>query len=363
MSDLDVAASNAADEQESVVETNVTQTIETPSEPSPVSKSNTEALDRAFEQVAQEPEVRAVQNRKPDGKFAKGKTEVKQEEPAQAAEAAAPQFDVNEIANFGLTKEALEAAAKADPKLLADVKRRFTELQSGYEKHKSGSESWAKGQKFVEMAQAAGRDVWDVMDQYVQMENVLRDQPLQGFMHLAQRLGVNPADLGNALIQAAQGQPAQMQQQQQRYLTPEEARALARQEAEAFYTERDALDMVQKFKADHPRFDELEEDISGMLAHPRIKALPVSERLKAAYEAAERLNPAAPTVATPAAPQTPAVTATTQAVQTATPDPKTKEKARLSITGSPDGGSNPANRKIPGSTGEALDNAFARVGL
>lgn len=362
MSDLDVAASNAADEQNDIVETGGTGTVETP-EPLPIAKTNTEALDRAFEQVAQEPEVRAVQNRKPDGKFAKGKTEVKQEEPAQAAEAAAPQFDVNELANFGLTKEALAAAAKSDPAFLADAKRRFTELTQGIEKHKSTAESWSKVQRYDEMARQSGKSLDIVLDEYVNMENLLRERPMEGFAMLAQRLGINPADAGQALVQMAQGQQYQAPQPQQRYLTLEEARALARQESEALYSERTALEQIEKFKADHPRFEELQEDIAGMLAHPRIKALPASEKLKAAYDAAERLNPAAIAPATPAAPQTPAAATTTPAVQPAQPDPKTKAKANLSITGSPEGGSNPATRKIPGSTGDALDAAFARVGL
>lgn len=354
MSDLDVAASDAANEPNAIVETPVTETVETPE---PIAKNNFEALDRAFEKV--EAESKAVQNRQPDGKFAKGKTEVKQQEPTEPVAAAAPQFDVNELAAFGLTKEALAAAAKSDPAFLADAKRRLTELTQGIEKHKPAAESWAKGQKYVEMAQQAGRDVWDVMDQYVSMENLLRERPLEGFASLAQRMGMNPAELGQALMGMPQGQPVQ---QQQRYLTPEEAKQISREEAQAFYAEQTTLDQVQKFRADHPRFDELEDDLAAMLSHPRIKALPVSERLKAAYEAAERLNPAAPGTATPAATQTPAATPATPAVQPAQPDPITKAKANLSITGSPEGGSNPT-RKIPGSTGDALDAAFARVGL
>jgi hypothetical protein len=353
MSDLDVAASNAASEETPVVET-----VETPAE-QPVAKSNSEALDRAFEQVSQEPKT--VQNRKPDGKFAKGKTEVAAEtteyqaaSPEPTPNIAQATFDVNELANFGLTKEALAAAAKADPTFLADAKRRLTELTQGIEKHKAGSENWAKGQKYAEMAQAAGRDVWDVMDQYVQMENVLRERPLEGFVTLAQRLGMNPADLGNALVQMAQGQPYQAPQAQ---FDPNQLLQDVDGRLEAKLRERDALQQITDFKKDHPRFDELSDAIGALLESKMAKDLPD------AYAKAELLNPAqAPAVATPAAAQTPAATPA-QAVQPATPDPKTKAKANLSITGSPEGGSNPATRKIPGSTSEALDSAFARVGL
>jgi hypothetical protein len=363
--DLTNAPSNGAGDETAIAETNVAETQELP-----IAKSSGEAIDRAFERVSEEPKT--VQNRKPDGKFAKGKTEVKEETAEYQAASTEPTpniaqaaFDINEIANFGLTKEALEAATKADPKLLADMKRRFTELTQGIEKHKPAAESWAKGQKYVEMARNAGKDIWDVVDQYVQMETVLRNPQTraQGLFALAQNLGVDPMQLAQEIASAAQGHPYQPAQPQQQYLTPEQARELARQEAEAFYAERNAYEQIEKFKADHPRFEELQDDIAGMLAHPRIAALPASEKLKAAYEAADRLNPAAPAVATPAATQTPAVAPTPQAVQPATPDPKTKAKANLSITGSPDGGSNPATRKIPGSTGEALDAAFARVGL
>lgn len=362
MSDLDVAASHAADEANTVVETNV---VDAPNVADaldlPPAKSAGEAIDRAFERI--EAESKVVQNRKPDGKFAKGKTEVPAE-PAKTDAPPAPAYDVARLSNYGLSKEALAAAATADAKFLADIERRFTEMTKGLEEARPYKENWSKGQKYIERAKAAGRDIWEIVDQYVSTEDMLRDRPLDGFAHLSQRLGINPAELGQALVQMAQGQNYQAPQAQpQQFLTPEQARELARQEAEALYAERNALEEIQKFKAEHPRFEELQEDIAGMLAHPRIAALPVSEKLKAAYEAAERLNPAAPAVATPAAPQTPVVTPTPAAQPAPPAQAQTKAKANLSITGSPEGGSDPARRKKSSSVDEALESAFARVGI
>lgn len=375
MSDLDVAASNAADEPNAIVET-----VDAPNSADaldlPPAKSSIEALDRAFDKIEADTEPKSAQNRQPDGKFAKGKTEVKPTEPTDPLAAAAPQFDVNELAAFGLTKEALAAAAKSDPTFLADAKRRLTELTQGIEKHKTPAENWQRGQPFHERAAQAGRDVWDVFGQYVQMEDTLRNPQMraQGFIALAQNIGVEPLALAHEIAQAAQGQQYQPAQPQQRSLSPEEIRALSRAESEAYYAERDAIQSINSFKADHPGYDQLQDRI-GQLLENKDERLPQGVTgvplLKAAYELAanevrslvSQLTPAeAAAQANNAAAQTPAVT-TAQAVQPAQPDPITKAKATLSISGSPEGGSNPATRKIPGSSSAALDSAFARVGI
>ncbi len=63
--------------------------------------------------------------------------------------------------------------------------------------------------------------------------------------------------------------------------------------AEQVRLEQVAQRFIEPFKADHPRYDELESDIAFFLKSGKIpQSLSERERLEAAYDMAERINPA-----------------------------------------------------------------------
>jgi hypothetical protein len=112
--------------------------------------------------------------------------------------------------------------------------------------------------------------------------------------------------------------------------------------------EQSTLTEINKFAADHPRFDELANDIAFFMQSGRAKDLPE------AYELAERLNPAPAKAAEPAA---------SSAAPVIEP-PVQPDKGQKSINGAPSSGLTSSRKKggpVP-SLDESLDRAFGRAG-
>jgi hypothetical protein len=124
--------------------------------------------------------------------------------------------------------------------------------------------------------------------------------------------------------------------------------------------EQDAIKQIDAFKYEHPRFAELEKVIAGLLEHD------IAENLPDAYAKAELLKPAPPEPSASAQEQLAVQTRERiPAVQSAPIPPHAAQprKAKLSITGSPATGSDPATRKVPATTRDAVEKAFAQLGL
>lgn len=104
---------------------------------------------------------------------------------------------------------------------------------------------------------------------------------------------------------------------------------------------------VETFAAEHPRFEELADDIAFFLQTKKAKDL------DEAYALAERLNPAPAPAATTTAPQT----------RSATPDLQAQTlKGSKSVSGAPGTGSDPANKgKRSTSIKDSLRRAAAQV--
>lgn len=337
--------------------------------------STREALDRAFDSVfkeGDEPQQQPARARDPiTGKFAGQAPAVKpavapQPNTAQALQAeqdAAKAAQISQtVEHPGLSKEALALWATAPEALRADIMRRTTELTRGIEQYKGELEQTKKTyepiNRYMEMAQQSGRTLDAVLADYTGIENMLHQNPVQGIMQICQNLGLNTQALAQALVGMPPQQP--LQQQQQPPQTPAELKRLEErldrfEQEQKFKTfEQQVNDFANARSADgmpeHPYFVELADSISEMLETK------FARNLLDAYEKAVRLNPEiaeriAQDRAAKAAPPT-------------QPDPaQTRDKARKSVTGSPSSASNAATRKPAGSPREALDNAFASLGL
>ena len=330
---------------------------ETPATPEkaekPSSPTAREALEKAFAGTLEgKPEAdEPAKAEKPDAKDAGKEANAEEKpdgepaEPAEAPEAGKAADDPNPPpSRFTATAKAKWATVPDEVK--ADIQRMESELTQGIEKYKAAFEPI---KQYDEMARSSGTTLDQALKSYVGIENLLRSDPMKGFAAICQNMGVDPREVGKRL--------AGMEDQGQQGHTPEVA--ALKSEIQSLKTElgkvgrtfqeRDAVQMVNEFAKEKPRFDELSPVMAEMLKTGFAKDL------QDAYEKAERLNPA-PAPAPQPAPSPAPVAATT-------PDPAQTRKAGLSLTGTPSPGSNPGQRKPAGSTRDALARSFAQVGL
>lgn len=333
--------------------------------------STREALERAFASVdtggdtgAEAPAVvdkpASERARDESGRFAKADrpADAPAKTPAAAQDgeqpAAAPEAAATVAAPpQRFAKAAQEAWAQAPEAVRAEVVRMEAELTKGLNEYRQRFEPI---KQFDEMARAGGTTLDKALSAYVGMENLIRRDPVQGMLAICQNAGLDPVKVAQALVGRTGGQPAQageggeadprdahiaeLRREIQRLggAVNSVGQTVAQQRQQEAM--RQVTSEVESFAKDHPRFDELADDIAEMLSTRYAKDL------HDAYVKADRLRPAAAAASAPPAPQ-----------RAQTP------KAALSITGSPAGGSNPASRKPAGSAREALNNAFAQVGL
>jgi len=318
--------------------------------------SISDALAKAFDTVNQptEQQVAAPSEgpaRAPDGKFAPKATGAPAEGQEQPPAADQPAVTATPPARF--VKAAQEAWAQAPEIIRTEVARMEQELTQGLQKYKESHEAFEPLRQFDAMAKQGGTTLPEALSAYVNMENMLRADPVKGMVAVCQNLGIDPAQMAHALagqqtsggaapeVASLKAEIAQLRQ---------ELSGVAKnyQEIEL----RPVKTQVEEFAAKNPLFNYVADDIAKQIAAQRDAGR--TPDLQEAYQAALALHPHLAAVA--------AQTAAPAAPQPATPDPAQTRKASLSITGSPSV-SNTSTRKPAGSTREALDSAFASVGL
>lgn len=345
MEDVTSAGSDLASEDIS------TPAVET-SPPAPASSAR-EALERAFSSVSGEEKPASVERvRDEAGRFAKAEAPAETTEaPAQPAPAkqetkeAAPAPEAAPVtipAPQRLAKAAQEAWSQAPEVLRTEVARMEAELTKGISEYQ---QRWEPLKRFDEMARSGGTTLDQALTAYTNMESMLRTDPVRGMIEVCKNMGIDPAQMAQAMTGQQTGQAPAGASPEVAALKSEIA--ALKQEISGVgqsIAQRDTLSQVEAFAKANPRFDELSDTIAELLQTGYAKDL------QDAYTKAERLNPApAPEPAPVAVPKV--------------PDPAQTRKATLSITGSPASGSNPTTRKPAGSAREALQSAFAQVNL
>jgi len=364
----DDAMTVAADAAPTPVDTQTSQQAETASQQETRSEPTARsAIDRAFAalEAREKGDTTAAadlkpeggdRERNPDGTFkartddtaAKPVVDTKQaSKPEDAATA-----DPTKATNFNEAPARFSADAKAQwataPEAVrAEATRAIKELEGGIEQYRQTFEPY---REFDKQLKTNGQTFKEVFDHYTGIEQLLAKSPLQGLDRICQNMGFSLREIAAHVM----GQPADQQATQQESVIRELRQELAglKQELGGVSTtiksqqEKTVLTQIEQFAADKPRFEELSHDIAFFIQSGRAKDL------QEAYDLAERLNPAPQTLA-PA----PAATAAQQA------DPAQTRKGQLSTTGAPSSGSNPANRKPPASARDAIDRAFANVGI
>lgn len=242
--------------------------------------------------------------------------------------------------------------ATAPESVRKETERAIKELTDGFQKYKQSAERDATLTEFHDMARNSGKDLSNVVREYVNMENKLRTDILGGLDDICQRVGLSLRDVAAHVMGQKPEEQASQQDSVIRELRQELA-TLKQQVGGVTQTieqqrEQATLTEINKFAAEHPRFEELADDISFFLKSGRAKDLPE------AYQLAERLNPAPTTAAKDDQPA---------ASSAALEPPVQPDKGQKSINGAPSPGSIPAAKKrVAKSLEESLNTAFSRVG-
>lgn len=329
-----------------------------PSTPEPTPRG---AIERAFaamqeknaapKQAETTEPAQAGRERNPDGTF---KAAEATQQPKDAQQQAPTTEDAAKTATTftdppsRFSADAKAAWATAPEPVKAEVTRAIKELEGGIQQYQQAFEPY---KDFDKQLRANGQTFKEVFDHYTGIENLLAQDHIKGLDTICRNLGTSL----QAVAAQIMGQPQDQQRTQADSYISElkaEITELKKQIGGVTTTiqsqqEKALLDQIEAFAADKPRFDELSNDIVFFLNSGRTKDL------QEAYALAERLNPA-PVVATPA-PAAPAA-------PTQTASPQTR-KGQLSPSGAPASGSNPASRKPPESPRDALQRAFASVGI
>lgn len=239
----------------------------------------------------------------------------------------------------------------------ADVYRMERELE---DQNRSTMEMRQEQQKlapYADMAKKGGITLDQALERYVGMESLLRENPVKGIAELLRNVGMTPQQYAQIVSQnSPQYQAMMMQRAAQAQPKPQEAPEVTqlRDQLSQERAARVQAEVIAPFAARHPRFSELQEDIAFFLNSGRIPSnIAPNERLEAAYDMAERINPRS--VSSPASP---AADATGQIAQTANPRAGT-----ASVRGAPSAGSSGnAARRGKMSRKAAIEAAMASVG-
>lgn len=309
------------------------------------------------------PAVAGERARGPDGKFLPATGA----EPGKAAVAAPvtpapdtakslypepPTRFVSDREKYHDTTTNISALWKDTPEpVRVQIHRTIGELEKGIQKYRDDATAFEPLKPYHDLAKQHGTSIKDTMEQYIRLSQGLQSaNPMPAIEELLRHAKMTPQMLAEKVLgQKPEEHTARASQeimelrntvtQLQRQLQTELGEVKVQFQSQH---EQAVTAQVAKFAQDHPRFDELSEEIAI-----QIKS---GYELEKAYERAEKLNPLPPAPAPVAS--------------NATPDPQAQTlKGSLSVTGAPAAGSNPQNRGPSPSTKAALDKAFASVGL
>jgi len=266
-----------------------------------------EAEEKAkVEKVEAKPEDKAA---KPDEKAVEAKPEDKTQ-PDKADKSAAPAKD-DATGQEGADKPRAsegrshhEPPARFLPKakevwgnvphaVKAEVARLVQEHDTELTQYRESHDNWTKLSKFDQMAKQHNTTIPDALERYTAVDGLLHSNPIEGIRQVLATVGITPQQYAEFITknpQAAQA-PVQRAPDPQVQHQSSEIQAL-KAEIEAMRHEQAARSIIEPFRAEHPRYDELQDDIAFFLSSGKIPAsLPPQERLEAAYDMAVRINP------------------------------------------------------------------------
>lgn len=224
-----------------------------------------------------------------DGKFARTEKDDQPKEERKLVEAPS---------NF--LPKAKEVWRNTPHAVQAEVARMVQEHQEASERVRETTERYESLRQYDDLARSNGRDLRESLERMTQVENLLQQNPIAGLNAILMEVGPRKADgQPYSLMEVAQFIAQQDPQQYQQMVRPpqeaprEDPRVVELQQQLAQVQHRQIHDtVIAPFAQAHPRFAELERDIAFFLQSDRIPtSLSPQDRLAAAYDMAERINP------------------------------------------------------------------------
>lgn len=236
-------------------------------------------------------EEKPAKQRAKDGKFA----------PKEPKE---DRGDPRDDAPKSFLPDAKEKWANVPNTVKRDINKLIADHEKASEQSRQATERYESIRDFDELARQNGRDLRDSLMRVHQIENELQRNPIAGLNKILLEAGPRKADgqpvslyeLAQFIVSKGQQGYQQMvaqqpQQQQQQVQSNPEVEQLKQQLAQ-MQQQQILQSVIEPFKADHPRYDELQDDIAFFLKSGKIPdGYSPAERLEAAYDMAVRINP------------------------------------------------------------------------
>ena len=326
------------------------------------------------DKVADRPAPKVSSENRDDGGRYKGKDAVTegQQPPAKVAEASDTQqqkpryeapkrfsSDVAASADWAKTPESVQAA----------VHRVQREMEDGITKYKTSHDRYETFREIDEIAKSNGHELRQSLDKVVAIEQAFARNPVEGFQRICDHFGLNMRQLAAHIA----GQKPEDVQVQQEGTISELKRELADLKQQisgvstGFQQQQTAATSkeVEAFASqpEYARFYDIMDDIAFFLKSDKVDpGLPPMDRLKAAYQLADRLNPDPnPKPATTTASASDAVAAKASDANSEALAAQTR-KGGKSITGAPNAGEDIADREPSSSVKDSIRRAFAQAG-
>lgn len=242
--------------------------------------------------------------RAPDGKFAAKQAENGELKPdADTKAEAKPNGHIEPPAKF--LPDAKETWRNTPRPVQRDVDNLMREHEAELTRHREAAERYEPIRHYDEVARQHGRaGVHESLAEVAQLEDMMGKNPLAALNQILMRAGPRKADgqpvslfeFASAIVQMGpqgyQQAVARTQQDNQQRGPDPQVEAL-KTEIAKLREEQVSASVVEPFKRDHPRFDELQDDIAFFLQSGKIPtSLSPPDRLAAAYDMAARINPA-----------------------------------------------------------------------
>lgn len=242
-------------------------------------------------------EDKPAKPRAEDGKFA-ARERTEGDKPAETDKPSGDKRFVEAPANF--LPKAKEVWRNTPNAVQAEVARMAAEHTEATERTRATTERYESIRQYDDLARSNGRELKDSLAKMTEIERDLQTNPVAGLNKILMEVGPRKAD-GQpfSLYEVAQFIAQQQPDTYQRMVAPpaqpqrEDPRVAQLQQQMRQMHEQHANDsIITPFKAQNPRFDELSNDIAMFLQSGRIpQSLSPQDRLAAAYDMAERINP------------------------------------------------------------------------
>ncbi|HWT63343.1 MAG TPA: hypothetical protein VN150_12265 [Ochrobactrum sp.] len=249
----------------------------------------------------------------------------------------------------------------------AEVHRSLSELEGGLNKYRQSHEKYEAIREFDDLATTHGTTVKDALANYTGIERMLHQDPFAALEQIVANVAAhkrwsNPdgspvtfRDLAGHYLNQPADRVASRQDSVIRQMSEQIAelsnRSAAFEQSMQDNRLRETHSLIQDFAKDHPRVEELADDIAFLIESKRVATM------QEAYELADRMNPSK-------APLTQVQETSTEnaAAQTRTEARPVNPAGAKSIAGAPTAGSDPRTAGKPSnSPREALQKALRKV--